>query len=136
MRIVAVICLLIACRSFSQTPAIKVRKPLSQAESPWVVTLCGKYSGTISSVEILKEPQFRISGNTAGLRIISYEIISRERGKLAIRSNISDDSLNTKLKSYLPLFDKKSKLVIDEIRAVTNKQDTIDLNPLAFRFLD
>jgi hypothetical protein len=136
LRIIAVICLLIAFRSFSQTSTIKVRKPLSQAEAPWNVTLCGKYSGSITKAEILADPKLKISFNTIGLRIISYEIVHKKQGKVSMHLGSKTDTLYAEVIKEISLTDENTNLWVQDIKAVSKNNDTIYLNPIILKVLD
>jgi hypothetical protein len=127
---------LIALRSFSQTTAIKVRKPFSQVDAPWHVTIAGKYAGTITKAELLMDPQFKIAFNTIGLRIISYEMTNQIKGKLCMWGGLQNDTLSTETKKQVLQTGKGTMLVFDRIKAVSKTNDTIYLNPISLKVLE
>ena len=135
MRIIAVIFILIAFRSFSQTSTIKVRKPLSQADAPWHVTFCGMYRGDVTREEVCKGKEFKISNNTEGLRIFRYDVTFRSNGKL-FNWTASGDTLSTDIRKQLRLIDKNTRMFIDDIKAVLKNKDTVFLNPITLRVID
>lgn len=135
MRIAAVIAILIAFRSFSQTSTIKVRKPLSQAEAPWHVTLCGMYRGDVKIEDVCTNNQLKIAYNTVDLRIIRFDITFKSQGKL-YNWTTPGDTISSEIRKQLLLVDKKTKLYIDDIKAVSKNKDTLFLNPITLRVID
>lgn len=135
MRWCGIICFISCLSAFSQTQKITVRKPASQADMPWHVTLCGMYRGDVKTEDIYKDHQLKISNNTAGLRIISFEVTFKSLGKIYSYST-PGDTLSLELRKSLLGADKKAKIYIDDIRAVSKNKDTLFLNPITLRVID
>lgn len=127
--------------SVSQTQTIKVVKEtakpsLIQSEAPWHVTFCDYYNGTVKIFDLYNpKNNLRISNNTIGLKIKSFEVIYKSKGKLCSWST-SGDSLPQNIRSALLLVDKNSKLFICDIKAISKFQDTILLNSIELKIIE
>lgn len=122
-------------QSISQTQIIKVKKPLSQVDAPWHATICGMYKRDVKVENLYKNNQLKIAYNTIGLRIIYFDIAMKSNGKLYLFST-SGDTLTLEIRNRLILADKKTKVYIDDIKAVSTSKDTIFLNPITLTLIE
>lgn len=139
MKALIVLLCLIGLTSLAQTQKIKIKKELretKQSERFFFVTICDKYSGAISKKEIYSNNQLLITNNSEGLKIISYELVYRSRGKICSNSNMSNDSINESLKRSILMCDKNTHVVFQDIKAVSKNNDTIFLNPISLKLID
>lgn len=127
--------MLFGLRAVAQIPTIKVKKELTQADAPWNVTLCGMYRGNVKVEDICKNNQLKIAYNTIGLRIIRFDITFKSNDKIYNWST-TGDTISAEIRSRLMLVDKKAKVFIDDIKAVSKNNDTIYLNPITLRVIE
>lgn len=142
MKFLAAIFILFSLTTFSQTQTIKIKKEaqkpsLVQSKSPWLVTFCNYYYGTIKLVDLFNpNNKLVISNNTIDLKIIRFDLTWRTSlGKL-YNYTTTGDSITIDIRKQLLQIDKRSKLFISDIKAVSKYQDTIFLNPIELRVVD
>ncbi len=142
MKFLVAIFFSLSLNTFSQTQKIIVKKEtqkpsLIQSESPWHVTFCNYYNGTIKLTDLYNpKNKLVISSNTIDLRIISYELFYKSHGKLCMSALSSADSIPLEWRNHLLQVDRRSKMFISDIKAVSKYQDTILLNSIELRIID
>lgn len=108
---------------------------MTQADAPWNVTLCGMYRGNVKVEDVCINNRLKINYNTIGLRIIRFDITFKSNGKIYNWST-TGDTISLEIKNRLMQADKKAKIFIDDIKAVSKNNDTIYLNPITLRVID
>ncbi len=139
MKALVILFFLLSLTTLSQTKKIKVKKDLSQikqSELPFLVTICDKYAGSISRKEILTNNKLAITNNTEGLKVISYDMVFKARGKLCIHANMQNDSINLIMQKNILLCDNRTHVLLQDIKAVSKNNDTIFLNPISLKIED
>ncbi len=142
MRLLHVFFVFITLHGFSQVQKVVIRKEktkpsLVQSEAPWSATFCHLYNGTIKLSDLYnKKNKIEINHNTIGLKIYTYEIIYRSRGKIISETYAQGDSISYATRQRLLLIDKNSKLFISSIKAISKYQDTLLLNSIELKVVD
>lgn len=118
-------------KNSGQTRIITIKKEsLAQDKMSSVVTLGGYYYGECKLSNIYADRQLKISNNTLNLKIISFSATTIISGILN-NFNLKSDTLTNEVLILLMKNDKeKQKFFIDNIKAVTQKKDTVFLNPI------
>lgn len=141
MKLFVVIFSLFSLGLFSQSPKIKIQKEkqkpsLIQSESPWHVTFCNYYNGSIKLTDLYNSKnKLKVSNNIVDLKIISFELIYKSKGKL-FSSSTAGDSIPQDIRNGLLLIDKQTKLFICDIKAVSTYRDTVLLNSIELKITD
>ena len=142
MKFIVTILFFTCLNTFSQTQKIIIKKEsekptLLQSESPWQVTFCNYYNGTIKLSDLYNpKNKLVINRNIISLRIISYELVYKSHGKIVLSALSSSDSIPLEWRTKLLQIDKRSKMFISDIRGVSKYQDTILLNSIELRIID
>lgn len=142
MKFLGALLFLLSLNSFSQTQKITVKKEIKkpsliQSEAPWHVTFCNYYNGTIKLADLYNpKNKIVINHNSIELAIISYELVYKSHGKLCMVALSSADSIPLEWRNKVLQVDRKSKMFISDIKAVSKYQDTILLNSIELRVID
>lgn len=142
MKFLIAIFFSLSLNGFSQTQIIKVKKEtkkpsLVQSEAPWHATFCNYYNGTIKLVDLYNpKNKIVINHDSIELAIISYELVYKSHGKLCMVALRSADSIPLEWRNRLLEVDKRSKLFISDIKAVSKYKDTVLLNTIELRVVD
>ena len=118
--------------SFGQNKTIKIKKEIKQTEVNLTVTLCGKYYGSIKAADLFENYQLKTSNNQLNLKIVSFELSYTLQGTIYMNSCLHD-TIPKSIRFSLVNLPKKSRIFIEGIKAVYNKQDTLYLNPIILK---
>jgi hypothetical protein len=136
MKLINTLLFLITATSvFSQTSKIKVKKSISQDQMSSVVTIGGYYYGKCPISKLVANKHLKISNNTSGLKIISFETTFFVDNGILKSVNCNSDSLSQEIITSITSLNtpKNRGFYIENIKAINNQKDTLFLNPIILK---
>ena len=112
-----------------------LRHVTKQSQVTSVVTLCDHFNGSLSKADIISKPYLTISNNKLEWKIINYEMTYIKNGTL-YNYTLTNASFSKESIAGLDSVKQKSKIFIDNIKAVNKLGDTTLLNPIIIKVKD